>query len=192
MPLRPFFYPYRLERVPPHSIQLDGRLIELSVGWRLERKPEYPVITVKLNNRTLGVTFQRETAPADGPFPGEVRATWCELHRLDSNGKSEAIVARTRARCARSDNFNKDVGRKVSLARALKQYGLTRLDRTLVWFAYHERPRPVSKPKATPQPVEEAMVNILDLTDNANQQADGFREINQRFVGLDLNAGEVH
>lgn len=156
------------------------------------------MIRVKLGNRTLGVTFQREFIPAliretlkgrmseDAP---QVRATYCELHRLDDNGQSEAIVARSRARCARQDNFSFEAGRKLSLARALKQYGLTRDERSRVWSIYLDRPRPVSRPKVKVQPP--LILEGSPAGMGAGDHADGYREPAQVHAQLDLNAGEV-
>lgn len=153
------------------------------------------MITVKLGNRTLGITFQRELIPASAANPSHVRATWCELHRLappvtGANGKithmTEAIVARAYARCAKRDNFNLEAGRKLALTRALKSYGLTRDQRGLVWSAYLDRPRPTSKPRAQApvkvQPVEDAILTILEGSPSSVRSQ----------VHLDLNAGERH
>lgn len=194
MPLREFHYPYRLEQVPPHSWQVDGRTVELSVGWRLERKQERFMIRVKLGNRTLGITFQRETIEPSANNPRYVRATWCELHRLAPDGKTEAIVARSYAKCAKRDRFSLESGRKLALARALKQYSMKREERTIVWNTYLDRPRPVSKPKAEAVKVQPAEpVLDLDLIDGS-QQADGFLDVDRdrHIHSLDLHAGEVH
>jgi hypothetical protein len=184
------------------------------------------MLRVTLSNRILGIAFQYEyekgeVLPSTGDgTQGEVvnlypKRAWCELHRLaaqapDKDGKvtykSEAIVARSGALVSQHEpgGFKYDKGRKLSLTRALKQYGLKRDDREIVWHAYLDRPRPISKPKvkARVQPVEEAMINILDLdAPMTGQQADGYREppphitrdpVAAAIHRLDLNAGEVH
>lgn len=38
-PLSRFIYPYVVEAVPVHDWTVDGRLIRLSRGWRLQREP---------------------------------------------------------------------------------------------------------------------------------------------------------
>lgn len=193
--MRDFFFPYRLEHVPPGSWIIDGRVVDLSAGWRLKRKPEYPMLNIRLGTIFLGVTFRYELTPGSDADLPQIRATYCELHRLNSEGKTDAIVARTRATCAHGDTFRKEAGRKLALARALKQYGLTRVQRTSVWLAYHKRPRPVSKQKVKVQPAAEAVAVVnLDETfpGSSEQQADGFRETNRAITGMDYHAGEAH
>lgn len=185
------------------------------------------MLRVTLSNRILGIAFQYEyekgeVLPSTGDgTQGEIvnlypKRAWCELHRLaaqapDKDGKvtfkSEAIVARSGALVSHREpgGFKYDKGRKLSLTRALKQYGLTRDDREIVWRAYLDRPRPVSKPKLKAsvkvQPAEEAIRTILEGSPNVGQQADGYREPAPRITRdpvaaaihrLDLNAGEVH
>jgi hypothetical protein len=43
------------------------------------------------------------------------------------------------ARCCELDQFNKETGRKLSLARAMKRAGLSKADRACVWSAYLNR-----------------------------------------------------
>lgn len=45
------------------------------------------------------------------------------------------------ALCSKKDNFCKETGRKVSLARALQAAGLTYGERKQIWEAYFNRPR---------------------------------------------------
>lgn len=167
------------------------------------------MLNIRLGTIFLGITFRYELTPGAEVGSAAIRATYCELHRLNSEGKTDAIVARTRATCAHGDTFRKEAGRKIALARALKQYGLTRVQRTSVWLAYHRRPRPVSVKPVKVQPVEEAitLVNLkevvldpghaglnLDETfpGSSDQQADGFRETNRAITGMDYHAGEAH
>lgn len=57
------------------------------------------------------------------------RVTTC---RLVFNG--ETVLASSV--CNPKDNFNKDAGRKLSLARALKDASLSKEERTEIWEAY--------------------------------------------------------
>lgn len=141
------------------------------------------MITIKLGlSRTLGLEFPRETREPSKENPRRVRATWCEIHRLNTDGKSEAIVARGYAQCAKKDRHSNELGRKKALARALKQYLLPKLERTQVWNAYLDRPRPISKKPVKVQPVEDALSMINE----------SFHPVEARHAHLDLNAGEVH
>lgn len=153
------------------------------------------MIRVNLGNRTLGITFQREVKEPSKDNPRHVRSTWCEIHRLtppvidengvvlDPGGKTEAIVARSYAQCAKRDVHRHELGRKLALARALKQYLLPKEDRARVWAAYLDRAR-------TPRAAASVRVKVQPIADG--QQADGFKESNQSILGMDLNAGEQH
>lgn len=162
------------------------------------------MLRVKLDKLDLGITFQREYVATSGGVGSTqsylLRATYCNLHRLTGDGKTDAIIARSFVKADSRTNFNSEEGRKKALTRSLRQLGMLRADRTLVWAAYLGRPRPVSKPKVTDavkvQPAEEAIRAIMEgsagpLAEQP-QQADGYREPNRAFVGLDLNAGEIH
>jgi len=67
----------------------------------------------------------------------EVRYTNCELFLLDN--EAPMALVKGEARCSRQDNFNKAVGRKVALAKALKEINLPKQERKLIWEAYHSR-----------------------------------------------------
>jgi len=49
------------------------------------------------------------------------------------------LVTQAFAYCSSKDVFNKEVGRKVSLAHAIKDLGFGRQMRTIIWKAYFER-----------------------------------------------------
>src|SRR5258706_11878296 len=68
----------------------------------------------------------------------------CELvgPRAESPARAgvwRAVYGRGVAICDPSDRWDPEVGRRLALTRAVA--GLGRPDRTLVWKAYHERPR---------------------------------------------------
>lgn len=141
------------------------------------------MIIIKLGlNRTLGLEFPREVKEPSRQNPRLVRATWCEIHRLAADGKSEAIVARGYAQCAKKDRHSNELGRKKALARALKQYLLPKAERTIVWDTYRNRPRHVSRQPVKVQPVEDA-INMIN---------EAFNPVHARQAHLDLNAGEIH
>lgn len=153
---------------------------------------------VRIGTRLLALVFPYELLKPSRENPNEVRAVYCELHRIDAQGKTEAVLARTRARCSVKDNFSFEKGRKTALARALKNYGMVKQDRAIVWEAYLNRPRPKSvQPPVKIQPresqsIEEAISNIVsNIVEFNPQQADGYRE--PTIHTLDFNAGEgVH
>jgi hypothetical protein len=157
------------------------------------------MIRVVIGSKTFGLTFpheyeKKEVEKSTGSGEqGKVvnlypKATYCELHQLDKEGKSERILARSRALIASKgrvkDNFSYEMGRKIALRRALKQFGLTRGERTVFWQTYHARPRPISVKKTKEvepaQPVE------------GSSQGDGYFEPARAVHTLDLNAGEAH
>lgn len=57
------------------------------------------------------------------------RYTVATLYNMDKE-----IIRREVAACAPEDNFNRNIGRKVSLARLLRPF--TREDRTSIWTEY--------------------------------------------------------
>lgn len=171
------------------------------------------MIRVTVGNRTLGIAFQREfeiveveKSRGDGTLTrtkqGRPIATYCEIHTLqevEKHIKGEtrkiwdtlAMVARSRALIASRgvrDVFTYEKGRKIALTRALKQYGLSREARSLVWAAYHDRPRPISKPKL-PQ------VKIIPEVEEGITHVDGFKamapDLHRNLHSLDLLAGEA-
>lgn len=169
------------------------------------------MIRVNLGNRTLGITFQREyekveieKSNGDGSVTltaqGFPRATFCEIHNVaqferEIEGEkrliweSVSIVARTRALIATKgkvkDNFSAEKGRKIALARALKQYGLSRDGRLLVWNAYFDRPR-VQSHLLTQAPAEP--VHLSDATGHVDPPRN---QVHATLHSLDLHAGEM-
>lgn len=62
------------------------------------------------------------------------RQTECTLTLKDG-----ATIGRGSALCSEQDNFVKETGRKISLAKALKDANFSREERTLVWQGYFDR-----------------------------------------------------
>lgn len=89
----------------------------------------------------LAIQFTHETIFVDPPGPirldarkVEARTTICTLVN-----KSNEIVAEGEAFCHVNDQFNKETGRKLALARALKESELSQESRALIWQAYFSR-----------------------------------------------------
>jgi len=68
----------------------------------------------------------------------EHRATICEIVELDGE-KIINKLAKGIARCNPLDNYNKEIGRKNSLTKALNNSNYGKVDRKRIWRAYHER-----------------------------------------------------
>lgn len=146
---------------------------------RPNRRPR--MLRVQLPTLLLGISFQREYVNArskKGHGPNvELRSTACELHRLNAEGKSEAIIGRGYVKCDSRDSFRLEVGRKKALARALRVLQLTKANRTTVWQTYLDRPRPVSKPKPAavklqPQPTLQPEFVIPSVPDATGTSED--------------------
>ena len=75
----------------------------------------------------LGVTikFSHKQATEDKPLEGMSAITTCRL----TNGSNEEqnVIGKGRAFCVTSDQFKKEVGRRISLTRALTDAGLEKL-----------------------------------------------------------------
>jgi hypothetical protein len=99
------------------------------------------MLTVSLHDRTIAVSFQHPTKIIEvGPSGclGEQRVTVCYIWNFDSE-PSIQLLGTGQARCYYRDQFNRATGRKLALTRAMTVAGLDKVDRTLVWRAYHNR-----------------------------------------------------
>lgn len=56
------------------------------------------------------------------------------LCTIETSSDSEHIVGE--ARCSESDQYSRDIGRKLSLLRAMQSAGMSKSVRTKVWNAY--------------------------------------------------------
>ena len=95
---------------------------------------------------TLGITFAHPTdflldAPNDA-VGKKIRYTHCEIYTIDENGGLKPhvkLIGEGLAKCAVGDNFQKRIGRKIALTRALKKTHLTKEQRMQVWMGYLTR-----------------------------------------------------
>ncbi len=78
------------------------------------------------------------TVPATDPFKRKIvrqhNRTFCEL--LDATTGNQLVMAYSL--CAPGDTFCKDTGRKLSLARAMKNANLAKEERTVIWELYRK------------------------------------------------------
>jgi hypothetical protein len=68
------------------------------------------------------------------------KVTYCYLYDPDGVQVGQGVAA-----CHPTDNFNKIVGRKLALSRALKNAGLGKAERTKVWESFKATHKFVSK-----------------------------------------------
>src|SRR3990167_4374060 len=89
------------------------------------------------DTRILTVTFAHPTDfyLDEHDKSGEIRYTYCEIFELDEAGEP-ILKAEGVAKCAAGDNFQKRVGRKIALTRALKKMDLNKTERSMVWLRY--------------------------------------------------------
>ena len=76
---------------------------------------------------------------------GEYKIRWryypdASIHCYIKNYK-DAVVGIDGATCAKTDHFCRDTGRKISLARAMKDAKLDKAQRTEIWEAYRNMTR---------------------------------------------------
>lgn len=104
-------------------VQLSGK--EYLIDWMHAQYPR-PESLLLENGKEMQVRGNTTCIiqPAEGMTPPEVTPS--------------AMVVGI-AWCAAADVFEKEKGRKVSLARALEESGMPREDRTIIWREYHGR-----------------------------------------------------
>jgi len=87
------------------------------------------MFTVNTSKGTFKINFQHFNNPED------IRSTEC--HLLDEN---KEFLLKESAYCHENDNFNRAIGRKLSLSRMLelasKMIGFDKVDRQLIWDEY--------------------------------------------------------
>lgn len=126
------------------------------------------MIKVTLPDKTIGIAFEHPKTtvvhPSLNPKMSMMarrvihRRTVCSIYELPENltilgfatpfpSKGKLISTAT-ARCHEHDQFAKEAGRKLALARALKLGGFSWAEREQIWKTYLTRPRPKSAPKA--------------------------------------------
>jgi hypothetical protein len=89
------------------------------------------MFTVNTSKGTFKIDFQHFNNPDD------IRFTECHLL-----GENKEFLLKESAYCHENDNFNRSIGRKLSLTRMLelasKMVGFDKIDRQLVWDKYFE------------------------------------------------------
>lgn len=97
------------------------------------------------SNQSVKIAFTFNHAMVDASVRPH-RRTRCDLFKvldtMDEHGKPKLqLISAGIAHCGifSKDSFNKEKGRKLALARALKMAGLTRDERLRVWEAYFSR-----------------------------------------------------
>ena len=93
-------------------------------------------------NSNQAISFRYET----GDFIGDGiqrRSVVCELVDVDSSGGKPVtkVMSMGRSICHPKDSFNKETGRKRSLADALKAGKYGQFERATIWEAYLNRSR---------------------------------------------------
>lgn len=89
------------------------------------------------NGQEFRIWFQHKTT-------GRLRYTWCTIARMDGPKEATELISED-AYCSNSDNFCRAVGRKLSLARALRKLTPDREYRRVAWMAYHNRAIQINK-----------------------------------------------
>lgn len=134
-------------------------LLHVTLPARSDTDPPQPP-------RILGITWDHpkvlRATPTDLTMPGgaavlevqERRATVCVIYEVDAaTGKPEKEVSKAVLNCYFRDRFEREVGRKLTLRRALVFTNLNREERGVVWHAYHARPRITGVPRTPRLPV---------------------------------------
>lgn len=100
------------------------------------------MLKVTVNDLTVGFTFQHDLG-GFGEDIGIKGITQCTLH-VTEKPKQEGDSVLTSlyngaALCSSLDVWNRDKGRKIALARAMRLSDLDKTVRTAVWIRYHHR-----------------------------------------------------
>ncbi len=87
------------------------------------------MITVELDGKPVRISFKHARTPGGtlGSALGISAMTYC---KFDDRIMGTAL-------CSTLDNFNRNMGRKIALQRAIKD--LPKDQRKLIWSAYHEK-----------------------------------------------------
>ena len=136
----------------------------------------------------LGIMFTRSKYDKDKPT--KTRTTVCTIVELLADGKAKELIAGS-TRCGKSDNFNKEEGRKKALSRAICQHvynpttkrckkchgkftsflmlRLNKAERLLVWQAYFTKAQAPKAPKK-----EDLLPNVVNATPPENVHGLGY------------------
>jgi len=89
------------------------------------------MLVVDIGTDKVKVVFQHFFDTTDG-----ARCTSCDIFPADKVDPLPTQMAYGKARCSLEDQYNKETGRKISLARALKDGKYDSDQRTKIWEAY--------------------------------------------------------
>jgi len=95
------------------------------------------MIKVSLSDSTqIRVNWRHNIVPLEKKSK---RFTECMISSIENGDLNELGMGRSQ--CMKTDIYTKSIGRKLTLARALKNSTLNKEDRTIVWNAYNENSR---------------------------------------------------
>lgn len=86
---------------------------------------------VELNDGKVAVIFWRH-------FRNDIEerldgVTQCVIREYVEGEKDPYNVISSVAECVKPDNYNKSIGRKISLTRTLKEFDITKEEKTKIW-----------------------------------------------------------
>ena len=121
----------------PRHRRLLGEKKILTKIWvfaKIAESQKKPMISTIINNQPVMITFTHSGEDNSCVWfeRGVKGYTSCILR--DDHGNE---IARGAATCAWEDRFNKSIGRRLSLTRAIQ--GFDRPTRTKIWQTYHNR-----------------------------------------------------
>ena len=90
---------------------------------------------VKIGDKIFKIQFEHFQFCQRGQ--NGARQSSCVIIRLE--GDHRIICSKGECFCSPSDNFSKEIGRKTSLARALKGTFFSKADRAYIWECYRNR-----------------------------------------------------
>ena len=97
------------------------------------------MFTIDSLGRTLRISFHHNIIQEDGkPVRGSTRCTIEEEYLYDGGGFRE--ISHGHSECYVGDQFNKAIGRKIALTRAMQNpfLGFSKATRTKIWKRYFE------------------------------------------------------
>jgi hypothetical protein len=118
------------------------------------------MIRIELPSGTIGLTFQHF---GDAVMDERLKKMVTHPNRtvaqiLDYNDAAKPVtIALGRSVCHKLDNFSRETGRKLALAKALNVSGLSKKERQLIWLTYLNRNTKIPDPvTSVPMPLAAA------------------------------------
>ena len=103
------------------------------------------MMKIVLADRTIGIEFEHPKVKKPVHVKGGThpvvmirRASVCSIYELDPKAPPKRI-SHSICNVHHDDQFSRETGRKLGLARALKFTNLSKFERTQVWETYHNR-----------------------------------------------------